>query len=81
MYLRSKKKKSMAETNLPCSISAGTVRSRYIYVAFKGVWGLATNKQNAKWLSLCPACKVYLGFVIAKFGAIVVNKQLSKARQ
>ncbi|MDD3231415.1 MAG: hypothetical protein PHE09_19710 [Oscillospiraceae bacterium] len=47
----------MAETNLPCSISAGTVRSRCIYAAFKGVWGLATNKQNAKWLSLCPACK------------------------
>jgi hypothetical protein len=28
-----------------------------------GVWGLALNKQNAKWLSLCPACQYCIALV------------------
>lgn len=37
----------------------GFTYSRNSLFAFESV-GLALNKQNAKWLSLCPACKVRL---------------------
>ena len=66
---------------LPCSTSAGTVRSRYIYVAYKGVWGLATNKQNAKWLSLCPACKGLLKPNAVFFGESIPREAFSRANE